>query len=344
MPLQQVVTRAYDPSTRRPADGGAAAELAARMPRLIARAKEIAASVAHGLHGRRRAGAGETFWQYRPFMPGEAAHRIDWRRSARSDHYYVREREWEAARDYLVWMDCSPSMAFASSLAADYKLDRAVTLGLALADVLVRGGERAGALGLSAPISARDVIDRLARALDAGADDAIRTELPPAARLRARTRLALISDFLCDPDALAARLEEFADAGATGALLMIADPSEETLPFAGETRFLDTDGGPSFHAGDPNALRRAYVEKLGEHRARLREAAGRAGFVFLSHHTDRPAAEGLLALAMALLDHAAFGQDRPSADNVIDSKSLERALREKPASTFSQRAPGGERL
>ncbi|MBM3576421.1 MAG: hypothetical protein FJX40_01915 [Alphaproteobacteria bacterium] len=40
----------------------------------------------------------------------------------------------------------------------------------------------------------------------------------------------------------------------------------------------------------------------------------------------------------ALLDHAAFGRNRPSANNVIDSKSLERAPCEKPVSTFSQRA------
>ncbi|MBM3550839.1 MAG: methyltransferase domain-containing protein [Alphaproteobacteria bacterium] len=38
------------------------------------------------------------------------------------------------------------------------------------------------------------------------------------------------------------------------------------------------------------------------------------------------------------LDHAAFGRSRPNADDVIDSSDLERASREKPVSTFSQRA------
>ena len=37
-------------------------------------------------------------------------------------------------------------------------------------------------------------------------------------------------------------------------------------------------------------------------------------------------------------DHAAFERKRSNADNVIDSKSLERALCEKPVSTFSRRA------
>ncbi|PPD16738.1 MAG: DUF58 domain-containing protein, partial [Methylocystis sp.] len=208
-----VATRAYDPAQRKPADGATAADLASRMPRLVARAREIAASLAYGVHGRKRAGVGETFWQYRPFASGESAHRIDWRRSARGDQLYVREREWEAAHDYFLWMDCSPSMAFGSSLASDDKLSRGVTLGLALADVLVRGGERAAALGLTAPISARDVIDRLARALADNATEATRDELPPQAPIRPRARVILISDFLIDPDALAARLRRFADAG-----------------------------------------------------------------------------------------------------------------------------------
>ena len=248
-----VATRAYDPAQRKPADGATAADLASRMPRLVARAHEIAASLAYGVHGRKRAGVGETFWQYRPFASGELAHRIDWRRSARGDQLYVREREWEAAHDYFLWMDCSPSMAFGSSLASDDKLSRGVTLGLALADVLVRGGERAAALGLTAPISARDVIDRLARALADNATEAARDELPPQAPIRPRARVILISDFLIDPDALAARLRRFADAGASGAVLMVTDPSEESLAVLRRNHF-------SRHRRRPRLLRRRRAQ------------------------------------------------------------------------------------
>ena len=41
--------------------------------------------------------AGESFWQYRRFVSGEPSQNVDWRRSARDDHLYVREQEWEAA-------------------------------------------------------------------------------------------------------------------------------------------------------------------------------------------------------------------------------------------------------
>ena len=299
-----IETRRVDPA-KTAAEGVSASAMAASLPRIVARAHEIAASVACGVHGRRRAGPGETFWQFRPFAWGEASTRIDWRRSARGEQLYVREREWEAAHDYYLWIDASPSMGFASALAKDDKFNRALTLGLALADLLVRGGERAAALGLTAPVSARDIIDRLARglldALAASGDAAIvRADLPPPASLRPRARLLLISDFLVDAAALAERLVAYADSGASGALLMIVDPCEESFPFAGETRFLDTDGGEPFYAGDARALHDGYARLYGAHKSAIAAVAQRAGFDFVVHHTDRPAAEAALALVMSL--------------------------------------------
>ncbi|HEY1780979.1 MAG TPA: DUF58 domain-containing protein, partial [Roseiarcus sp.] len=74
-----------------------AASLSARLPSLIIAARRVAQTVRHGVHGRRRAGSGETFWQFRPFLSGEPSSRVDWRRSAREERAFVREREWEAA-------------------------------------------------------------------------------------------------------------------------------------------------------------------------------------------------------------------------------------------------------
>src|SRR5471030_139552 len=120
---------------------GSGRMLADAMPRLILEARRVAASVIYGLHGRRRAGPGENFWQYRRFVSGEPAARVDWRRSARDDHLYVREQEWEAAHTVWIWPDRSPSMQFASPLAEETKLDRALVMALALAEILVEGGE-----------------------------------------------------------------------------------------------------------------------------------------------------------------------------------------------------------
>ena len=55
---------------------GAGRTLSTTMPRLILEARRVAATVIHGLHGRRRAGTGENFWQFRRFVawgPGPRA-------------------------------------------------------------------------------------------------------------------------------------------------------------------------------------------------------------------------------------------------------------------------------
>src|SRR5579884_794585 len=138
-----------------------ARSLAQAMPRLILEARRVAASVIHGLHGRRRAGPGENFWQYRRFTWGEPAQAVDWRRSARDDHLYVREREWEAAHTVWIWPDRSPSMIFASTLARDSKLYRTLVIALALGEVLVEAGERVGIPGLMRPTGSRNIVDRM---------------------------------------------------------------------------------------------------------------------------------------------------------------------------------------
>ncbi len=159
---------------------GSGRTLAAPMPRLILEARRVAATVIHGLHGRRRAGPGENFWQYRRFMSGEPAPTVDWRRSARDDHLYVREREWEASHTIWLWPDRSPSMAFASALATDSKLERALVVAFALAEVLVQGGERVGIPGLMRPTASRNVIEKMAQAILH--DTAERASLPPSFR------------------------------------------------------------------------------------------------------------------------------------------------------------------
>src|ERR1700745_4176512 len=103
--------RRYQDAALLPRRTGEARTLAAGMPRLILEAGSVAATVIHGLHGRRRAGPGENFWQYRRFVSGEPAQNVDWRRAARDDHLYVREREWEASHTVWIWPDRSPAMA-----------------------------------------------------------------------------------------------------------------------------------------------------------------------------------------------------------------------------------------
>ena len=172
---------------------GQSRTLAAGLPRLILEARRIAATVIHGLHGRRRAGSGENFWQYRRFVSGEPARRVDWRRSARDDHLYVREQEWEAAHTVWIWPDRSPSMVFASPLVWETKLDRALVVAFALAEILVEGGERVGIPGLMRPTASRNVIDKMAQAMIH--DPTERTSLPPSFAPSPLSEVVVLSDF-----------------------------------------------------------------------------------------------------------------------------------------------------
>jgi uncharacterized protein (DUF58 family) len=254
------------------------------------------------MHGRRRAGTGETFWQFRPFTFGEASARIDWRRSARDDRLYVREREWEAAHTVWIWADRSPSMAYVSDLALQPKIDRALVLGLALADCLVRGGERVGVPGLTRAFAARDIVERLAERMaeEATRPDFVPAELPPADALAPRTQAVVISDFLSDPEEIAATMRSMASRGARGHLVMITDPVEETFPFSGHTEFRDVDSSARLRVGEAQSFRAAYMQRLAEHREHLRDAARSRGWTFALHRSDRPASEALLALRMQL--------------------------------------------
>ncbi|HEY0292642.1 MAG TPA: DUF58 domain-containing protein [Hansschlegelia sp.] len=282
----------------------AALDLAASLPRLLVAARRASSTVAHGLHGRRRSGVGENFWQFRRFSQGDPVGRIDWRRSARDDHVYIREQEWEAAHTIWIWIDRSRSMAFRSSLASVPKIERAVVLGLALADLLVRGGERVGLLGVTRPTASRLAIERLGQALVFAGEDA--SELPPAEAPIARLAEAvLIGDLLAPEDEIAASVARLAARGGRGHMIMIADPAEETFPFSGRTEFVDPDSSRRLVAGRAEDWRAGYAERLARHRAALGQIARRHGWSFTIHRTDRPASEPLLALH-ARLAEAAF--------------------------------------
>jgi uncharacterized protein (DUF58 family) len=279
-----------------------ALELAERFPGLCAAAREVAASVMHGVHGRRRAGAGETFWQFRPFVPGESAGRIDWRRSAKDERLYVREREWEAAHMVFVWVDRSPSMWFASNLALEPKIDRALVLGLAAADLLVRGGERTGLLGLTPALAVRDIVERFAEALVAQENrvGSVPEELPPQLALPRGAQAILIGDFLADPTLISQTIETMSAKGTRGHLIMIADPVEESFPFSGNIEFIDVDSPQRLRAGRAESFREVYIRQLALHRESIGASARRRGWSLTLHRTDRPATEALLALRVQL--------------------------------------------
>ncbi len=274
-----------------------AENLAGFLPGVLLEARRLAAA-APGVHGRRRAGPGEAFWQFRDHRPEDGAKLVDWRRSARGDRLYVREREKEAAQTALFWIDPDAGFDWSSGDSSGggwpTKKRRALAVCLALSILFTRGGERVGVLGGTPPRTGARAIDRLAEELSRAR---IAQPPPPA------TRSAVIyaSDFYASPDVWQERLRVAAATGATGALLMIADPAEEDFPFRGRTLF-EEPGGAKRQAlfGRAEAAQAEYATRLSAHRAAMREVAQAHGFIALLHRTDRSAAPTLSMLVSAL--------------------------------------------
>ena len=275
--------------------------LADAMPRLILEARRVAATVIHGLHGRRRAGPGENFWQYRRFMSGEPASNVDWRRSARDDHLYVREREWEASHTVWIWPDRSPSMAFASALVADSKLERALVVAFALAEVLVQGGERVGIPGLLRPTASRNVIDKMAQAILH--DPTERASLPVAFAPSPLAEIVLLSDLWSPIGQVQQTIAQLSATGAHGHVVQVVDPAEESFPYAGRVEFIEPEGAGSVTAGRAETWRHDYQGLVARHRTQIRAETDRLGWSFAVHRTDRPTSELLLVLHSRMGTH-----------------------------------------
>jgi uncharacterized protein (DUF58 family) len=267
--------------------------LAARLPPLLIAALRVAATVEQGVHGRRRIGTGEAFWQFRQYQPGEPATRIDWRQSAKSDRLFLRETEWAAAQSVWLWRDASPSMDWRSSDKLALKTTRADVLTLALAALLLRAGERVALLGSDLPpSSSRAALERMALELEAGGG----ASLPPSAPLPRHAQLVLIGDFLSPLPAIELALRPYAERGLKGHLLLVADPAEESLPFFGRVRFEGLEAEGELLLSRVESVREAYADRFRLHREGLRALTRALGWTMAESRTDRPAEPGLLAL------------------------------------------------
>jgi uncharacterized protein (DUF58 family) len=304
------VSQAAAPATAN-ADAAPGAVLRARaealsgaLPPLMAEARQLAATVLLGEHGRRRSGTGAEFWQYRPAHSGDAARAIDWRRSGRSDAQFVREREWQAAQSVMIWADRGQSMRFASTSKLPAKADRAALLALATATLLVRGGERVGLTALGTPPRTGEAqLFRIGEALVAP-PEAAEYGVPSLRAMPAHARAVFLSDFLGDPAPLDAAITAAADRGVQGAALMILDPQEEAFPFDGRTIFESMGGTMSYETQRARDLKGRYLERLAERKQHLARLTQECGWQFSVHHTETPAQAPLLWL------HAAIGGRR----------------------------------
>ncbi|HVU21632.1 MAG TPA: DUF58 domain-containing protein [Rhizomicrobium sp.] len=266
--------------------------LSSTLPPLMVEAERLASAVSIGIHGRRKAGIGESFWQFRRFRAEDPSTAIDWRQSAKSQHLFVREREWEVAQSVWFWRDGSPGMRFKSGTVT--KLDRASLLALALASALVRGGERIALLGEPhAPASSRVALRRMGHALS---DVPAAEPLPPNTPLSRNAQFVWFSDFLSPLTQIEAVLRRMTQSGSHGYLVHIIDPAEEDFPYEGRTRFEAPGGDTTETLGRAETVAPAYKARFKAHAETVALLASKLGWNYLAHRTDRSPQTALIAL------------------------------------------------
>ena len=280
-----------------------AEKVSGSLPPLLVEAERLVATLAVGVHGRRRSGQGETFWQYRAAQPGDSLGQIDWRRSARSDRLFVRETEWDAAESVLIWCDRARAMDFKSDELDWTKADRARLLSLATAVLLNRGGERFGLLGTEAerPRNGETQLMRVAALLNAEAQNVPDYGAPPVTELPKAGKAVFFSDFMGPRDEVFPAILNAAGQGTGGIFVMILDPIEMEFPFAGRTRFESVAKAVRHETDEAKSLRHAYLARLAERREDLAAVAARANWQIIVHRTDESPRKALVRL------HAIFG-------------------------------------
>ncbi|WP_299355527.1 DUF58 domain-containing protein [uncultured Shimia sp.] len=272
---------------------------AARLPPLLARAEHLAGTVLLGEHGRRRAGLGDDFWQYRPVQPGDSRRLIDWRRSAKSDQQFIRQREWQVAQSVMLWVDQSASMRFTSDKDGATKADRARVLALSLSILLIRAGERVGLSGSSLPPRRGEAqILRLTEMLQS--DEAEDYGAPEARAMLPHARAVFVSDFLGDFEAVEAALYKAADRDVRGVVYQVLDPAEESFPFQGRAIFESMGGSVSHETRKASDLKTRYLDRLAERRDQLQHLCRVTGWQFGHHDTAKSAQAALLWLYRAM--------------------------------------------
>lgn len=277
-------------------------KIAGSLPPLLAEAERLAMTVAMGVHGRKRAGIGENFWQYRQAMPGDVQTSVDWRRSGRSDQLYIRQMEWEAAQTVSIWADDAHAMDYKGPDAPRTKADRAKLLALALSVLLVKSGERVALLGTEAaqPRTGENQLRRMAMALSDIDDDRADFGAPPQAKYQSSGRAVFLSDFMGARDEVFPALIHAADRNVSGCFVQIVDDTEEVFPFDGRTIFQSMGGTMEFETQRAKALRDAYQERLAERREALETMARRTGWQCLIHRTSESPRKALLWLYVAI--------------------------------------------
>lgn len=271
-----------------------AEDAAAALAALMIRAERAAHSVFQGEHAQRKSGAGEKFWQFREYAPGDRSQDIDWRQSAKADGLYIRQKERQLPQTALFWACSARSMDYASSSRLPAKRDAARVLTLSLAILMTRANERIGMLGAAQTGRSEAALENIGAALLAERDAAELPFLGPH-RAQKNATIFLAGDFLGASGEMEACLNNIA-AQAGGCVIQILDPAEIELPWSGRVIFEEPEAKIRELAPNVASIREAYKKRIHDHINAIRKISSACGWHYVLHRTDTPVDKTLMKI------------------------------------------------
>lgn len=241
---------------------------------LTVRARRVVEGVMLGMHKSPFRGISAEFAQHRSYVPGDDLRHLDWKVYAKSDRFFVKQFNQETNLTCHFVVDASESMSYAGG-APWSKFDCAATLVTSFAHLVVGQQDSVGltlfAQNVRTTLPARSTFGHLGH-LAATLENVTAAGLtrlggclgPVAGFLKRRSLVVIVSDFLDDTDPFAYGLNRLRFDGHDVIVLHLADPFEQSFPFAGPS-ILEGHERSGRLVCDPRDLREIYLQERQAH-------------------------------------------------------------------------------
>lgn len=271
-------------------------EILQRLGDLELIAREVVEGLRVGSHRSPLRGFSTEFAHHRQYVPGDPLRSIDWRVYGRSDRYYTKLYEAETNFDCHLLIDSSSSMTYGSGKVN--KLEYAKFLGASLAYLVLKQRDSVGISVFDSeiraylpPRSTMGVLlqmDQLFKDTKPTPKTAIAKQLHDVSlRLKRRSFVIVLSDFLSEVEDVLAGLEHLKFAGHNVMVLHTLDPHELEFPFEGTWQFDGLEGEEPLIT-QPESIKEDYLANLKEYMSAFSEGCLASQIEYALVDTSRP--------------------------------------------------------
>jgi uncharacterized protein (DUF58 family) len=259
----------------------------AKLKTLEIKARTVVEGFMVGHHKSPYHGFSVEFSQHRPYMQGDPISNLDWKVFAKSERYFIKQYEEETNLLANIILDSSKSMDY-KEVAEITKFDYAKILAASFAYLLLKQQD---AVGLSLysdklksyirPKSKRTHLKQVLTELEnfkAGSITKTSDSINEIAEnINTRGLIIVISDFLDEADEILSSLKKFYYKKNEVIIFQILDPSEKMFGFSNDSIFVDIETKEELNT-QPIQIRKAYIEAMKDHLAKLKTGCEKYGF------------------------------------------------------------------